>query len=92
MQEIFRFRIYNDTESNLGPKVWELVQHNLKSITSLNSFNEQIKKWNPENRPCRLCKTYSQHVDFINKIDRPGYHLEAGKQPYIFSERYIIKE
>ena len=65
----FRNHVYNGTESisYLGPKVWELVPDNLKSINSLTSFKEQNKKkWNPENCPCRLCKTYIQHVSFIN--------------------------
>ena len=64
----FRNHVYNGTESisYLGPKVWELVPDNLKRINSLTSFKEQIKKWNPENCPCRLCKTYIQHVGFIN--------------------------
>ena len=64
----FRNHVYNGSESisYLGPKVWELVPNNLKRINSLTSFKEQIKKWNPENCPCRLCKTYIQHVGFIN--------------------------
>ena len=64
----FRNSVYNGTESisYLGPKVWELVPDNLKRINSLTSFKEQIKKWNPENCPCRLCKTYTQHVGFRN--------------------------
>ena len=64
----FRNHVYNGTESisYLGPKVWELVPNNLKRINSLTRFKEQIKKWNPENCPCRLCKTYIQHVGFIN--------------------------
>ena len=32
-----------------GSRVWELVPDNLKSITLLHSFKEQIMKWNPEN-------------------------------------------
>ena len=38
----FRKSVYNGTESisYLGPKVWELVRDNLKSITSLTSFKE----------------------------------------------------
>ena len=63
----FRNHDYNGTESvsYLASKVWELVPDNLK-INSLTSFKEQIKKWNLENCPCRLCKTYIQHVSFIN--------------------------
>ena len=59
-QDYFSFWTY------LDPKVWELVPENLKRINSLTNFEKQIKKWNPENCPCRLCKTYIQHVGFIN--------------------------
>ena len=64
----FRNSVYNGTESisYLGPKVWELVPDNLKRVNSMTSFKEQKKKWNPENCPCRLCKTCIQHVGFIN--------------------------
>ena len=44
-----------------GSKVWELVPHNLRTITSLNSFIEKINKWNPESCPCKLCLTYIQY-------------------------------
>ena len=51
----FRNSACNGTESisYLGPKVWEVAPDNLKRINSLNGFIEQIKKWNPENCPCR---------------------------------------
>ena len=52
--------------SYLGAKVWKIVPDNLKNITSRSSFREQIKKWNPENCSCRLCKTYIQNVAFLN--------------------------
>ena len=64
----FRNSVYNGTESisYLGPKLWKLEPDNLKRINPLTSFKEQIKKWNPENCPRRLCKTYIQLVGFIN--------------------------
>ena len=64
----FRNSVYNGTESifYLSANVWEPVPDNLKSIASLSSFKKQIKKWNPENFLCRLCKTYIQHVGFVN--------------------------
>ena len=61
----FRNSLYNGNESisNIlfGSKVLELVPHNLKTITSLNSFIEKINKWNPESCPCKLCLTYIQY-------------------------------
>ena len=49
----------------LGAKIWALVPENLRQSTSLNIFKRGIKKWNPSNCPCRLCKIYVQNVGFI---------------------------
>ena len=38
-----------------GSRVWELVPDNLKCITLLHSFKEQIMKWNPENCTFETC-------------------------------------
>ena len=51
--------------SNLGPRIWNLVQSTLKKLDDFNSFKTQIKEWQPENCPCRLCKTHIPHVGFI---------------------------
>ena len=59
--------IYYGTESitNLGTKIWELVPQNIKEATSLSSFKNKVKKWIPQNYPCRLCKIYIAQVEFI---------------------------
>ena len=36
-----------------------------KNANSLETFKSEIKKWKPENCPCRLCKSYLQNVGFI---------------------------
>ena len=51
--------------STLGAKICALVPENLRQLTSLNIFKRGIKKWNPSNCPCRLCKIYVQNVGFI---------------------------
>ena len=51
--------------STLGAKIWALVPENLRQSTSLNIFKRGIKKWNPSNCPCRLCKIYVQNMGFI---------------------------
>ena len=51
--------------SFLGPKIWNIVPNEFKKETSLHAFKKLIKKWEPENCPCRLCKSYIQNVDFI---------------------------
>ena len=51
--------------STLGAKIWALVPENLKQSTSINIFKRDIKRWNPSNCPCRLCRVYVQNVGFI---------------------------
>ena len=36
-----------------------------KQLPSLEVFKNRIKKWKPENCPCRLCKTCVSRVGFI---------------------------
>ena len=54
-----------ETPSYLGPKLWNLVPNEYKTIESLEDFKAKIKTWVPENCPCRLCKTYIHQVGFI---------------------------
>ena len=59
--------VYHGTESlsNLGPRIWNLVPDKLKQLVDIHAFKKEIKKWKPENCPCRLCKTYIPRVGFI---------------------------
>ena len=61
--------VYNDTESvsYLGPKIWNNVPEEYKTINSLNNFKESMKNWVLLNCPCRLCKTYVHGVGFIEE-------------------------
>ena len=56
--------VFQGTESIffLGPKIWSLLPENFKNIDSLENFKILIKKWNPENCPCRLCKVNIKNV------------------------------
>ena len=54
-----------ESVSYLGPKIWDIVPEEYKTLNSLNSFKESIKNWVPLNCPCRLCKTYVHGVSFI---------------------------
>ena len=54
-----------ETPSCPGPKLWNLVPNEYKTIKSLADFKAKIKTWVPENCPCRLCKTYIHQVGFI---------------------------
>ena len=55
----------SETVSFLGPKIWNLVPTDIKREESLSGFKRKIKKWTPQECPCRLCKNYIQHVGFI---------------------------
>ena len=54
-----------ETLSYLGPKLWNVVPNEYKTIESLADFKAKIKPWVPENCPCRLCKTYIHQIVFI---------------------------
>ena len=59
--------VYYGTKSlsNLGPRICNLVPDKLKQLVDIHAFKKEIKKWKPENCPCRLCKTYIPRVGFI---------------------------
>ena len=59
--------VYHRSESlsNLGPRIWNFLPSTLKELNDANSFKTHIKKWQPENCPCRLCKKNRPHVGFI---------------------------
>ena len=59
--------VYHGTESvsNLGPRIWNLVPMKYKELESVNSFKKEIKMWQPDNCPCRLCRTYVPNIGFI---------------------------
>ena len=59
--------VYQGSESisYLGPKIWNILPDRLKNANSLETFKLEIKKWKPENCPCRLCKSYLQNTGFI---------------------------
>ena len=55
------------TESltNLGPIIWDIVPTDIKSLPTLHSFKQRIKRWDPQNCPCRLCKVYVRDLGFL---------------------------
>ena len=59
--------VYHGTESLafLGPKIWDLVPDEIKTSENIYIFKNKIKRWVPENCPCRLCRTYIQNVGLI---------------------------
>ena len=53
--------VYHSSESIsfLRPKIWNILPDEIKQQTSLNSFKKSVKKWKPQDCPCRLCKVYN---------------------------------
>ena len=54
-----------ETISNLGPKIWNIVPEEMKQKSSLFAFKREIKQWVPDNCPCRICKNYLPNIGFI---------------------------
>ena len=44
------------TASFISPKIWDSLPYSCKETTSSKSFKVNLKRWIPENCPCRLCK------------------------------------
>ena len=63
----FARTVYHGTEiiSYLAPKMWDIVPIEMENTQSLNSFKKSIRKWVPNNCPCRLCKSYVDGVGFL---------------------------
>ena len=55
----------SESISFLSPKIWNILPDRLKNTNSLEAFKIQIKKWKPQNCPCRLCRVYVQNVGFV---------------------------
>ena len=62
--------VYHGSESIsfLGPKIWNILPDEIKQKTSLNSFKKSVKKWKPQDCPCRLCKVYINGVGFLSQL------------------------
>lgn len=56
-----------DTLRYLGCKIWEVVPEHIKHSPSVEQFKQKIRKWVPDDCPCRLCKTYISHVGYIDR-------------------------
>ena len=53
-----------ETVTYRGPQIWNLVPEKTKNA-SFDIFKKEIRKWKGEKCPCRICKTYIQHVGLI---------------------------
>ena len=59
--------MYNGTKTFtfLGPRIWEIVPDYFEKSNSFEEFKLEIKLWNPENCPCKLCKRFLPQVGFL---------------------------
>ena len=57
-------RCGTESISYLGPKIWGMVPNSYKNLDSLFNFKMVIKKWKPENCPCRICKVFVKNIGF----------------------------
>ena len=48
-----------------GQIIWNLITEELKSITSLNIFKKEIRRWKPKNCPCRICRDYVHNLGIV---------------------------
>ena len=53
------------TSRSFGPKVWHILQSDIKNSQNLATFKNKIKLWIPTNCPCRLCKPYIANLGFL---------------------------
>ena len=44
--------------------MWQLVPSEFKDLNAVSAFKAVIRKWKPNNCPCKLCKTYIGNVRF----------------------------
>ena len=58
-------RFGTETLRTLGPNIWNIIPTEIKDISSLSSFKDEVRKWIPVNCPCRLCQNYIEGVGFI---------------------------
>ena len=49
----------------LAPLIWEIIPNDIKKSDSLKKFKSLIKKWCPQNCPCKLCKDYIYRVGYM---------------------------
>ena len=52
----------SETLSSLGPQIWNLIQIELRNLTSLDVFQSKIKSWSTQQCLGHLCKKYINNV------------------------------
>ena len=62
--------VYHGSESIsfLEPKIWNIFPGEIKRQTSQYIFKKSVKKWKPQDCPCKLCKVYINDVGFLSQL------------------------
>ena len=47
-------------------KIWKIIPDEIKSSLILDEFKIKIRQWAPSGCHCKLCKSYIQHVRYVN--------------------------
>ena len=49
-------------------KVWNIVASDIKNVSNLHIFKNKIRKWEPKEYHCDLCRTYVSNLGFVNLV------------------------
>ena len=41
----------------MAVKVWDIVHNNVKNVNDIETLKRNIRKWEPENCHCKLCRS-----------------------------------
>lgn len=85
------FRYDIERASFVGAKVWNSLS-NSKECKSLEFFKSKIKKWTPDNCPCKTLKTYLHQKNFFlfNSFSIIGCFLIFQKLLYYYIFRNFL--
>ena len=51
---------------HFSSKIWNLIPDEIKNSLSLDEFKIKIRQWEPSGCHCKLCRSYVQHVGYVN--------------------------
>ena len=49
-------------------KVWNMVPPDIKNASNLHVFKNKIRKWEPKECHCDLCRPYVSNLVFVNLV------------------------
>ena len=77
-----------ETFTYRGPQIWNLVPEKTKNASSFDLFKKEIGKWKGEKCPCRICKTYIQHVGLFEGTVCTSYSLPLHFYLHFYDDFY----